>query len=841
MESLYKLLKEYKVEIPVIQRDYVQGRKEPQIEKIRIKFIEDLLKSVKSEGVASQHLDFIYGRITDDLNTEGYKKNAESVEQLLFILKKYHSSLGIPLTGELPSVNKLNINDLKKKVLPLDGQQRLTTLWLFHFVIAHQIGIMPSWMQNFTYKTRKSSRDFCSKLLEEQENLIVCESYSEIIENQHWFFYKWKNDPTIKGMLVMLDEIWRQICLDKNWHQHLDRYWDNLISNKVVFSFLPLNEKNIDDEIYIKMNARGKPLSDFEKFKNQLLHFLDSNTNEKKLNQNRIKEYAHRLDTNWLDLFWESKRSQTYKVQTEYFNFFKIFLLYNYILNTVKEVVDQELIKLFLQNKDDKSRYEDLSFSELVIKNVVTVKNILKVFETLDLFKESDKINQFITWLDEQGFQYDNKSLNGNNKLDILKSHFTYLSKDLNYYDRTYIMSLLYFIEYFGLSSDNIEFSFKSYSRTCYNIIYNQNYIQNPDTFIIALRTIKKVSQMGDSIHKYLQETDFNSIRFKNSLLEEEIIKYNLIESNPDLEREFIIAEKHEYFRGQIGFILKMSGDKDNFDLAKFKDYRDKLMILFSERFRVSDHRLFERALLSKKNYFIDKGHSRWMFCDPNNGLRAKEEGWRIVFQKNAKEIQLILDNISLGTIENDLLQIIHNYTGNNWRKYFITSPKLWSSCDKRFIKKTDDNYKVRLLKNNNAGGTQREIRTKYFQIRYLELDPQDYHPFETIKYVDAKKQDEIPCAYFTNWYYEEKNYFLDVRFEKREYELNFSYREQDISNISFDSKIVSCLQKFKYQKSNKYGYESYILSLGEVDSTFYKHINDLLKCFSSLLNGSAQ
>jgi hypothetical protein len=58
----------------------------------------------------------------------------------------------------------------KNKILyPLDGQQRLTTLWLLHWYIALRSGklkepAVANEMKKFSYETRISSREFCENL-----------------------------------------------------------------------------------------------------------------------------------------------------------------------------------------------------------------------------------------------------------------------------------------------------------------------------------------------------------------------------------------------------------------------------------------------------------------------------------------------------------------------------------------------------------------------------------------------------------------------------------------------------------------------------------------------------
>lgn len=89
--SLFKTSKDKnlpleKIEIPIIQRDYAQGRKTPEVTRIRKRFLDSLYDAL-TQGKPLK-LDFIYGDIKDNVLT------------------------------------------------PLDGQQRLTTLFLLHWYIA---------------------------------------------------------------------------------------------------------------------------------------------------------------------------------------------------------------------------------------------------------------------------------------------------------------------------------------------------------------------------------------------------------------------------------------------------------------------------------------------------------------------------------------------------------------------------------------------------------------------------------------------------------------------------------------------------------------------------------
>lgn len=94
---------------------------------------------------------------------------------------------------------------------PLDGQQRLTTLWLLHWYLALRAGTLPKdkkVLEKFSYETRISSRTFCQKLC----NINITQpcqpqqhGIAAFVRNQTWFYSAYEQDPTIQSMLRMLN------------------------------------------------------------------------------------------------------------------------------------------------------------------------------------------------------------------------------------------------------------------------------------------------------------------------------------------------------------------------------------------------------------------------------------------------------------------------------------------------------------------------------------------------------------------------------------------------------------------------------------------------------------
>ncbi len=232
-----------RVVIPIIQRDYAQGRKSAEISRVRSRFLEALYNAITETPIT---LDFVYGDI-----------------------------------------------DEKGVMTPLDGQQRLTTLFLLHWFAAKKENIPYedySFLEKFSYEIRYSARDFCEYILKYQPQFDG--KLSEEIVDQSWFPLDWLKDPTISAMLVMIDAIAEKFT-------EVEDIWKKLCGNAITFYFLPIKDMGLTDELYIKMNSRGKPLTMFEHFKAELERELTNVDKEK------AKALISKIDLDWTDMLWQ--------------------------------------------------------------------------------------------------------------------------------------------------------------------------------------------------------------------------------------------------------------------------------------------------------------------------------------------------------------------------------------------------------------------------------------------------------------------------------------------------------------------------------------------------------
>ena len=251
-----------RIEIPLMQRDYAQGRENPKTTQIRSAFLTVLHEALT--GGRAVNLDFVYGRVH------------------------------------------------KGTLRPLDGQQRLTTLFLLHWYLAVRSGLLDAehgW-KNFSYDTRPAARVFISQLLKTppMDGELPTDAW---VRNQPWFLHVWRHSPSVEGMVVMIrsiHEVFRDVDPAAAWANLMNRQ-----TRPISFYLLPLDEMRSDENLYITMNSRGKPLTEFETFK---ARFEDVISWSPALAQ----QFRQNIDSRWADVMWPY-RGEDENVDDEYLRY----------------------------------------------------------------------------------------------------------------------------------------------------------------------------------------------------------------------------------------------------------------------------------------------------------------------------------------------------------------------------------------------------------------------------------------------------------------------------------------------------------------------------------------
>lgn len=594
--SFWNFLKNNQIEIPIIQRDYAQGRIGK--EKLREGFLTSLKQALDGNlphGEKVLKLDFVYGA------TE------------------------------------------KGCMLPLDGQQRLTTLWLMHWYIALRSGNFTdacNSLLKFTYKTRITSRDFCEKLCtpslferfkpEEQ-------GVTDYITKQTWFFCAWKQDPTVKSMLTMLqgtktknkkgEDIIDGIeeLFENTSSEEYKQYWSKLSSLSgapIVFYHLDLEDFGLSDDLYIKMNARGKQLTAFENFKADLIGYLkDRLSDAKEQEDNEAGEWEElldvknglplKLDTLWTYIFWRNrstgvlKEDKTIVMSNQIDGIFLAFInrFFWDALFMVKDSSGKYVLSLGEGKLPDGSRtytieatnpsyqylnedrydtYSDLKPYKFTPNNDIPLYFFKKLSLVLD--RVSSYSGEWHTCKWDQDFKFIPKYVQDNSGHNIEKFN-SFKESYLECTSLTQVQRIVFhaIVKYFEEGEGDTE-SFDKWLRVVWNLVSGEGNDGRPQIRSTqAARTAIEFIDKLDSHQVYVSLKDLRYSTWGTSDFEkrcrEEVIKAIQIidgkrNDGQSWEKVITEAENTAFFKGAIRFLYQnANGDVDweNFD-AKFEN-----------------------------------------------------------------------------------------------------------------------------------------------------------------------------------------------------------------------------------------------------------------------------
>ena len=599
------------IEIPIIQRDYAQGREKE--ERKRNRFLEALLKAVNSDkGIT---LDFIYGSVIDN------------------------------------------------KLVPLDGQQRLTTLFLLHWYAAKRENIpAEQWevLKKFSYATRPSARRFCEQFLIFVPDFDAGKHLSEQICNEAWFPMAWNDDPTVEGMLRMLDAIHHTFA-------ETTHLWEALTEDrKITFYFKKLEDMDITDDIYIKMNSRGKPLTDFEHFKAEFTEAIRETIGNDSI--------SHKIDVAWTNMLWPYKDSNNI-IDERFLNYF------HFLTDIIRIKSDDdmsnkkdyfEMIPLYKNNPDnitflekafdcwEKINIDEFFYTYLSGKDYESGKVIVYDWQT-NLFKDCCKN---YTGVGTRGGSF------GFNKMLMLYAFIVWKTKAINITDSDFARRI----------------------RIIRNLVWNS-------TDEIRLERMKNLLKEVEEIvikASLTEESNGFNIRQK----QEEIEKIAWCDQNPKLTEKLFELEDHWTLFGCIAAVgLENS---QNFD--SFRTLFDNDLLLVS------------KALLTYGDYSQTYTDKRYRFMASHNYRTWQEmlhpSQQRKEFEKTKDTIALLLgsaNNLTAPNLEKQIQTYLNDDNiPKDWRYYFIKYSSILSYSENGMYYQEEEwqqRYNIEVLRKNSFRG----------------------------------------------------------------------------------------------------------------------------------------
>lgn len=473
-KTLYKLLSEPLL-VPDYQRDYAQGRvKDSKILDTRENFVADIIAAATNQK--QTHLGLVFG--SDNNGLHGF--------------------------------------------VAVDGQQRLTTCFLYHLYICKTLAGRANEkllvrLRKFGWFGRIYASEFTEFLLDSVWNVSTNMALSDTFKRSKDYFTVWENDPTVNNMLVMLDEIHWQ--MSKITDYSLKDIESNLISDNCLLNFDYMKlEPGTDEFQYQKMNSRGRDLTTYELFKQKIISECSVSD-----------ELKEKLDNQWL-IFFDKLASRE--------NFDADIFLQNYINETA----------LWMGVTTSGESYQYISqIEKSKLRDNRTDVGFVAFEAYREFNKHLDEWEQLTDWLiinysiliqciDK--FWYADESTRF---LDIFKS--------ADYQVRTVNYAICHYAKNSEYKTIEIE-NFMLWWRPIHNMIANTEIYRN--NFHNVLKAIDKIPTKD--LLTYLRDENLSG--FSEYQREEERRKALICLKEPKMIDRFYCQEERKRFHGQIGILI---------------------------------------------------------------------------------------------------------------------------------------------------------------------------------------------------------------------------------------------------------------------------------------------
>ena len=491
------------------------------------------------------------------------------------------------------------------------------------------------------------------------------------------------------------------------------------------------------------MNARGKPLTTFETFKARFERHLESQfENTDRLNfcgEAPLSEFfAHRIDTRWSDFFWPFRDRRTATFDEAVMN-----LLRGIIMVTRPPEIAATANGL----ADLRSAARASSYAWFHDRSWLDEELIVALITLLERWSAGP--SEFRCYLPATR-HLDEKGL-----FEELITQPTGLTFEQ-------LAQLAGYVQYLVHTKGEVDpTAFDAWMRVVSNLASNTDY-NRPEDLRRSLAGLRDLAPSMNDIIRHISGPDGDVRGFSRDQVSEERIKARLIACGDGWPERIERAERHPYFRGQIGFLLRFCGlnlnDPDEEltrldavaaqDLpAPFEHYLACAEQMFDDL--VKDPkvagRLWERALLAVGNFLplVGRNHSLLTV--------AQDEAWswkRLLRNAAAggrpgQVLRDLWDRLEeYSSFAGDLSKIIELEPNvDPWRQAVLTTPAVYDYGLYRMLRFSDAGG-VYLLRKSQMNGRHAELFT-YCIFQELKAKSE---PFSmTVSYYETTSTDEEP------------------------------------------------------------------------------------------------
>ncbi len=664
------------VVIPKVQRDYAYGRKESRVINILTGLLSNILNAVMQQN-DEIILDFIYGG--------AYVKE----------------------------------DDMTAGMIPLDGQQRLTTLFLLYFYasLLEKNKVFDedvAFLTHFKYETRQSANEFCHHLITDIRQNLINKKYDAekdsikkwIVDDAHYLMI-YGNDPTVESMLNVLETI-ESMCRKKNMLHLKPCLWERLIGwNNIKFYTLSLNDFGLTDDLYIKMNSRGKRLTSFEIFKADIVAAIKEIDYIKQDDSTNFKdEFPKKMDAQWIDIAWEftdkhidnihRTNDVTSDVDQRYFWLFKNIFWLEYCLKG--------------SNTKDYKNIEDVkSYNPNYIKEILSDKDsviqIMDVFDTL--YRLLNKPGFEKIW---EKYFYDSSVIIGEaNKIRIFGrirngNIFEAAMQESFTVSNTVYFYALYLLENSGYD-DSVKFKIMRIVR---NLMATNVRLEDARTdklpgFLKEIKYIVDHQGVNCMIKKdktFILEGKYHKLAFVQNSWNEEYLKDNCL--LPETYNKILKYENHDLLRASITLFMdycRINSEQRQtsyqFDETHLLNLLDKFEKIFSNN--------YPNYLNKLRANFINQDDECYLQWDAN--MEGNSDGtnkrryfitatWlrnyrqffiRYTNRRNQESMLKIIEELPLPIDMKEPTEKCKEFSNENWKYYLAKYPDASNYPDARY------------------------------------------------------------------------------------------------------------------------------------------------------------
>ena len=576
-------VKTHDVEIPRIQRDYTYGSGTEKTEEVLCKLLSDIYEALVDPS-KELILDFVYG-------------------------------------------SKNNRNNFE----PLDGQQRLTTLFLLHLYASWgERGNMP--VLKFNYSTRDNTAAFCESITDLRKFSYDFNGarIDEQIQDCAFFRASFNDDPSIRSMLAVLVRIEEKFKALSQSGELTRSLTDGC---RIRFYCLDFGTFGLSDDLYIKMNSRGKPLTEYEIFKSQLEKYIDIDLGKKDLKY----DFGRKFDTIFTDLVWRELGMDKAGIDDAFIMLFRnILAIRNFTRdNNTSYLAEMKVLGEHLPPKPGEKRKTQPSW----YIGDDDIDFIIDFFTVFDI-QGSDSMWDALFYTSDSVCG-EKPSADGAERIRLFKTTAnlfrTACSKKLNNAER-----IMLYAEYYALKKNTAQLFIEDKStwlkamaplRHIRNLVENSDdELSRPD-FIHDI--LKEVETIIDGNIQTLMKSRFNTNQF---------IEEKEKASHPDIWEQLYHYENHDILRGSLSLMTEDGSQAfkasefniaDQTVLDRLLARLEKIEIIFGDNLKNDD--AFIRACLLSIGDFGQVYSSDMKYGKNNRMVGRQSSSWRFLMTKNSR------------------------------------------------------------------------------------------------------------------------------------------------------------------------------------------------------------